>query len=275
MRPTLPVMGEETTGQSGQTGQLATNAPRPAGWYRDPAPANPEFPTTVRFFDGREWTGQTKHATKKQRQSWEAELARERYARAEEQARQLQAVASPAQIAAMAEAQQRFVTLDGQELSGWWRRVFATLIDGFILNVLVTVFGWPLIQGFSRALQTYADQAVLAQQAGQPVPDPTDLYSATLGAMVKLALVALAVSTVYECGFVKAFNATPGKLMLGIEIRLRERPGPMSWGTVLLRWFARVVCALIPFYLDSLWPLWDRRRQAIHDLIARTQVCRR
>ena len=27
--------------------------------------------------------------------------------------------------------------------------------------------------------------------------------------------------------------------------------------------------------LDGLWPLWDGRRQALHDQVARTQVVRR
>jgi uncharacterized RDD family membrane protein YckC len=258
-----------------QAGRLVDDEPRPAGWYRDPAPANPAFPTTVRFWDGKQWTGRTRHATKRQRQSWEAELAREQHARAEEQARRLQAVASPARVQAMAEAQRRLVTIDGQELSGWWRRVFARVVDGILLEVLVTLVAWPFISDFFRAVRTYADQAVLAQQVGQPLPDPSDLNATLVATMAKLLLVALVVSTVYECGFLKAFGATPGKMALGIEVRLCARPGPMSWGTVLLRWFGRLVCGLIPFCLDALWPLWDPRRQAIHDHVADTQVCRR
>jgi uncharacterized RDD family membrane protein YckC len=272
-------MGDEST-QTGQTGQLTDEStgqggPRPAGWYRDPAPANPDFPTTVRFWDGKEWTGQTKHATKRQRQSWQAELAAEAQARAEEQYRRLQASTTPEHIAAMTQANQRYLTVDGQELSGWWRRVFARVIDGVILNVVLLLFGWPFIREVGRAMQTYGDQLVLAQQVGAPLPDPTAFYSAVLVATLKLTVVSLLLSALYECGFVKAFGATPGKMALGIEIRLCERPGPMSWGTVLLRWFASLVCALIPFYLDALWPLWDSRRQAIHDHIASTQVCRR
>jgi uncharacterized RDD family membrane protein YckC len=67
---------------------------------------------------------------------------------------------------------------------------------------------------------------------------------------------------------------------------LRERPGPLSWGTVLLRWVTQniagvfavvpVVGTLASVYplLDALWPLWDSRKQALHDKAARTNVVR-
>ena len=82
-------------------------------------------------------------------------------------------------------------------------------------------------------------------------------------------------------------QATPGKLLLGLRVRLRERPGPMPLPTVLLRWVGQFGVGrrlgLIPFVgtigsiyslLDYLWPLWDDKKQAIHDKIAKTNVVR-
>ncbi len=60
----------------------------------------------------------------------------------------------------------------------------------------------------------------------------------------------------------------------------------MSWGTVLLRWagqnwyaafgFVPVLGSLLGLYplLDVLWPLWDDKKQALHDKVAKTNVVR-
>ena len=71
-----------------------------------------------------------------------------------------------------------------------------------------------------------------------------------------------------------------------LRVRLRETPGPLSWGTVLLRWLGQnwygiasgvpilgSVVSLWPV-IDLLWPLWDDRRQALHDKFAGTSVVR-
>src|SRR4051794_6622218 len=34
-------------------------------------------------------------------------------------------------------------------------------------------------------------------------------------------------------------QATPGKLLLGLRVRLRETPGPMPLGTILVRWLTQ------------------------------------
>lgn len=68
---------------------------------------------------------------------------------------------------------------------------------------------------------------------------------------------------------------------------VRETSGPMPLGTVVLRWFAQAggpgMVSIVPYVgavgslyslLDSLWPLWDAQKQAIHDKVAKTNVVR-
>ena len=86
--------------------------------------------------------------------------------------------------------------------------------------------------------------------------------------------------------FLRWKAATPGKLMVGTRVRLRDQPGPLTWGTILKRWLGQygpTVLGLIPLVgtiaslyqlLDGLWPLWDGRRQALHDKFAGTNVVR-
>jgi uncharacterized RDD family membrane protein YckC len=71
-----------------------------------------------------------------------------------------------------------------------------------------------------------------------------------------------------------------------LRVRLRERPGPMPIATVLLRWLGQFGVGLIGWIpligsiaslyalIDDLWPLWDDKKQALHDKIAKTNVVR-
>jgi uncharacterized RDD family membrane protein YckC len=268
-------------------GDEPVTAPRPAGWYRDPAPANPAFPTTVRWWDGTGWTGQTRPAKKAERQSWQHELAAEQHARAVAQAEQLAKTYTPEQLAALADVRSRDVTADGQPLAGWWRRFTAALLDSLATSVIALAFGWPFIRRMMDAFSQYVQLLEDASRNGSPTPDSTSFAHAIDHATNGLVVVSLIVSVLYHVGFLKAFGATPGKMLLGIEVRLVRGPGVLPWRTVLLRWlfrFGPALLTLVPllglvyslyWLLNGLWPLWDPRRQAIHDHVAGTQVCRR
>ena len=94
-----------------------------AGWYRDPAPANPAAPTTVRFWDGRQWTTQVKQASRQQRSEWRVEeMARQR-----EYAASVQAAGGGYAdgYGAVGRPSERDVTPDGVVLARWWSRFWA------------------------------------------------------------------------------------------------------------------------------------------------------
>ena len=259
------------------------------GWYRDPAPPNPAFPTTLRYWDGTGWTEQVKSAPKREREAWHRDLA---VARAEQAAQAWeQAVATgtvaPEQLAQAAAASQRFATPDGQLLSGWWRRVGASLIDSVLTSAVGVAVAWPWLTRIGRAYGDFIRLVAESARTGAPMPDTAAFTGTIADPLLVVGLVFWGVQLVYGVGFLKAFAATPGKMALGLEVRLRERPGPMPWGTVLARWFGQNLGGLLAVVpplrllwsvyalLDALWPLWDGRRQALHDKIARTNVVRR
>jgi len=143
----------------------------------------------------------------------------------------------------------------------------------------------PIIQQVVNAFTQAVNDAVQAQQSGS-VAQSDALVQQMTGPLLALTAVMWGVRLVYDVGFLKAFAATPGKMVLGLEVRLRERPGPLSWGTVLARWFTANLGSLLSLLpvvalfawayslLDVLWPLWDPKRQALHDKVARTNVVR-
>ena len=258
-----------------------------AGWYRDPAPANPGQPTTLRWWDGKQWTTQVKAASKRERQAWRAEAAaQQREWAAQQMQAQLQAQQlQPAYAGVMVLEASRDLTPDGVRLAGWWQRVGASVLDGLVTMVLGTVLAWRYIQQVTDVFSQAVNDAMQAQQSGSMAQTDALMQQLT-GPLVGLVAVMWGVRFVYHVGFLKAFAATPGKLLLGLEVRLRERPGPLSWGTVLARWFTANLgglVSLLPFValfawvyslLDVLWPLWDGNRQAVHDKVARTNVVR-
>ena len=88
----------------------------------------------------------------------------------------------------------------------------------------------------------------------------------------------------YQYFFLTRTGQTPGKMAIGISVRLRERPGPPPSEAVLRRLALPVVLFILPLVpvigsiaglarlLDLLWPAWDERKQALHDKVAATNV---
>ena len=74
---------------------------------------------------------------------------------------------------------------------------------------------------------------------------------------------------------------TPGKLLVGIRA-VREDGSDLGWGlgfmreVVVKRVLGSVLWLFAGLYplADGLWPLWDPRRQALHDKMAGTLVVR-
>ncbi len=76
-------------------------------------------------------------------------------------------------------------------------------------------------------------------------------------------------------------SATVGQLICGLRVVPAETGQGLprlGWSTVLVRALIWVLPAQLGSYLIIFWllnclsPLWNRRRQSLHDLAARTQV---
>lgn len=167
-------------------------------------------------------------------------------------------------------------TPDGVPLAGWWLRVLATVIDGAI----VFVAALPLTGYFwFRYLGATMDSTETDLVATEPWTD----YRWYLAA----ALINLIVNFGYHFLFLTRAGATPGKMAVGISVRLREVPGPPPGPAVARRVGTSVAFSAVGFLpgaygivlgllalFDVLWPLWDDKKQALHDKVAQTNVVR-
>jgi uncharacterized RDD family membrane protein YckC len=176
-------------------------------------------------------------------------------------------------------------TPDGQLLSGWWRRVFARIID----SIIVGIIGLPLTGYFyykySQVLWDYLKTTMDAAEAGTPTTT-TSLPPEVYKWMIPAVLIGLVVSFAYEYLFLTKKGATPGKMLLGIAVRLRDVPGNPPGAAAAKRYgfqIALSVLGLVPLVgtlagfvalINYLWPLWDDKKQALHDKVAATNVVR-
>ena len=226
----------------------------PAGWYDDPWD-----PRRYRYWDGTTWTG---HSSPK----FLADVQ-----------------GSPAAGQPFPPAGPR--TADGVPLSGWWRRVGARLLDGLIINVLslpLTLYFY--IQLFDLYRDFYNEllaQARSGQERLTATPPPEVIQYA-----LTIALLSTLVSLGYEAILLRRNGATLGKRAAGIRVRPTSGEGKLAWSTIAKRvglYFGLGLASAIPFVgflvslaslLNVLWPLWDDKRQALHDKLAGTQVVR-
>lgn len=227
----------------------------PAGWYPDPAPAQPGTPTGQRYWDGQQWTANVSSPS----------ATRMPYG-------------GPGLAPAIS------TTPDGQPLAGWWSRVGAAVIDGIIVGAISMLLGLPLLVSYVRRSIDFAQDEFARLEAGGSAGSPFDAMTIGVQELAWLTAIGLVVGLTYHALFLRRRGATPGKMVIGLEVRLRDRPGQLPWSTIGRRLLVQNVATLftpIPFaslvvgwfpLLDGLWPLWDDKKQALHDKAARTNV---
>lgn len=224
----------------------------PPGWYADPQ-TPPGLAPGIRWWDGRQWTDQAHPAV------------------------------HPPPPAASSSKQ---ATPDGEPLAGWGIRFGAYLIDAVLVSVVAAIVGAPFVVKIVNAYGDLFRDTIHAAETGTARPNQLDVYNEIWLPLLAVVVISVVLNFIYQVGFLRWRAATPGKLVLGLRVRLREQPGPLSWETILRRWvsqFGPNLFSLIPVigliagvypWVDGLWPLWDDRRQALHDKFAHTNVVR-
>jgi uncharacterized RDD family membrane protein YckC len=141
----------------------------------------------------------------------------------------------------------------GAQLSGWWRRVGAYILDA-IFTAIVSWVGWGLILADSTAA------GVILLFAG-----------------IAVAFLYYPLTMMREGPH---NGQTWGKQVLGIRV-VRDDGQTVGFGFAVLREFVvkyllfAVVGGIafgIPWLIDMLWPLWDSQNRALHDMIVKTHV---
>jgi len=183
-----------------------------------------------------------------------------------------------------AQAEGGTATPDGQRISGWGRRFFARIVDGILLGLVSLVLLPIVAPDFMATAQELAD----AFSTQNPDQDQVNSIVADFGEQAtRFGLASTVLSIVYEVVFLKFLSATPGKLLLGLRVRLRDQPGPLEWSTSGVRalvWHGPSLLGAVPVLgniawlvqvVNGLWPLWDAKNQSLNDKAAKTNVVRK
>jgi uncharacterized RDD family membrane protein YckC len=146
---------------------------------------------------------------------------------------------------------------------GFWERVGARLIDGFIVWFTGQVLGGLVVASLMpNALQSFA-----VRPGDAPTPEQMAVVAK---ALIIIFGVTLAVGLVYDLVFLRMFSATPGKMVLGLKIKTAQG-APLSVLQIIGRHFAQVLSGLV-LGIGYLLAAFDPEKRALHDHICGIKV---
>lgn len=170
-------------------------------------------------------------------------------------------------------------TPDGVPLASYGSRVGAYLLDFLITTTVGLVVSSPFLSAFFSWFNSYIR---IIGYGG--TPNQAYIQSQVLYYLWPMTLIMLIITVVYNVVFLTWRGATPGKLATKIRVRTWDAPGNPTYAVALRRQLIFIGVTLLSFVpvvstlasissiVDVLWPLWDNRRQALHDKIASTVV---
>lgn len=259
--------------------------PANAGWYDDP-----QDPQQLRYFDGVLWTDHVTPRTTRVAMpqpgdlGWappSAPVGGNPYA-----------APAPGYSAAPAYAQSWAPSAEpgfgpkNQPLAHWWQRLLGAIIDYLIRSLVLLVVAWPWVRDFANTYVDFFSTTMSAVESGQTPPSSMDMTQAIVPLMIPITLIGLAIAVVYECAFLVWRGQTIGKMAMGTTVVRADGAAGITFGVALRRQVITIaagVLSLLPVIslvgslaslADSLWLLWDGRRQTLHDKIADTVVVR-
>lgn len=149
----------------------------------------------------------------------------------------------------------------GRPLAEWWKRLVAAIIDNAIIGIPLWILYFVIIVA----------AATTATPAGE-LRSP----GAFGGALVLWFLLAFTVPLGYYTLFHGSSGQTLGKKAMKIQVVDESGSGVIGYGRAFLRWLIGTLLGALTCgiggLLNGLWPLWDERRQAIHDKPAKSLV---
>lgn len=137
----------------------------------------------------------------------------------------------------------------GRPLASWFKRGLAIAVDFLVLSFALSEFGHEVFP------------LVVSSAGGKP-PNSQVLEFLGVSVLVWIGYLTLLASS--------RRGQTIGMMLYGIAVRDDAGGGQVSVGRATLR--SLILVGASSFFIDLLWPLWDKKRQSLHDKAARTVV---
>jgi len=147
-------------------------------------------------------------------------------------------------------------------LAGFWRRFFASFIDGLLLGGVSGAIGFVvgIFLGVNPSMNT--------------ITNPDELQSllrmqSTISCV--LSSVGIILSWLYFAGFESShYQGTPGKMIMGVIVT-DVNGNRIGFGRATARYFGKLISASI-LYIGYIMAAFTQKKQALHDMIAGTLV---
>ncbi len=131
-----------------------------------------------------------------------------------------------------------------KKYAGFWIRLLATIIDGIILSILGRIL-------FGSETANMQDGTANVSFTGWQTLVPI----------------------LYTIGFWGVLSTSPGKMLFGLKI-VNEKGEKLSWKTAIIRYLGYIV-SWITLGIGFLWIAFDKKKQGLHDKIAKTYVVKK
>lgn len=125
-------------------------------------------------------------------------------------------------------------------------RVYAYMIDDFVVSVLFLLIYWQKVQNSAN------------------VEEVINIVNSLMIQIISLKII-------YQSFFVWLYGATPGKMLLKIRIISIDLMDNPNLSISVLRAVGRIFSEVM-FLLGYIWAFFDPKRQTWHDKMARTLV---
>jgi uncharacterized RDD family membrane protein YckC len=158
---------------------------------------------------------------------------------------------------------QGIASADEMRYAGFWVRLLAKFIDGIILAIV----GIPVNMLCAFFLMGSANYF-----SPEPVTGSDGLVQMILFQVVT-TLLGFGIGVAYCLFFITRYQATPGKMALGLTI-VRADGTPLSKGRIVGRYFAELISMLI-LWIGYLIAAFDDQKRALHDMICDTRVIKK
>jgi uncharacterized RDD family membrane protein YckC len=145
--------------------------------------------------------------------------------------------------------------------AGVGTRLVAQIIDGLILSFVLSLLIIPIIgvSFFSESIQNYGNDSAAVAMLGLTI--------------VPIIVLIFAIPTIYETAMIcSAKQATLGKIIMKIKVA-DEQGQRLTFGASLGRSLIKSATSSLCILL-WLWPLFNDKQQALHDLVAKDYVVR-
>ncbi|MEC0330038.1 RDD family protein [Paenibacillus macerans] len=146
--------------------------------------------------------------------------------------------------------------------AGFWKRFFANLLD----SIIVYFIAWVMILISLLLSMVFG---VLGYYVLENWPGVYQIYNAS-GYIIGLLIAPLAVWLYYAIMESSKLQGTLGKMALGIIV-VNERYERVSFWRASGRFWSRMV-SLLTIYIGYVMAGFTKKKQALHDKIARTYV---